>query len=245
MASQNVGYFGYDVWENGIVNYTDMSGSGDKVDDVLMSFGKGGNFGIGIGYMFTKNLGAELGANYLLGSTTKSAQKESDGSYVINQAVSAKQIQLSPMVVLKGNYAKINPYAKLGVLLGVGSKVTYEEDQLWNNNVYSIKEELDGGTAVGVTGAIGMDYAVNNKISLFGEIKANSLTYKPEKGSVVSATYNGEDDLGDWSNFYKETEFSDEYTEPTTFNPSAPRVMSRLTLPFSSIGVNLGMRFHF
>ena len=124
MAPQSVGFFGWNTWESGLVNF-ERTTTEDKYDDVVLSLGKGANFGANIGYMFTKNLGAELGINYLLGSKSTAVQKRTDGTDIVNQEISAKIIQLSPTFVLRGNYAKINPYAKAGLVFGLGTKVKY------------------------------------------------------------------------------------------------------------------------
>lgn len=242
MATQNVGYFGYYTYGQGIMNYEYNPSGADRVDDVLLSLGKGANFGVNLGYMFTKNLGAELGVNYLMGAEYTASQKGS-GNNVINQTLSAKMLQISPTVVLRGNYSQLNPYAKFGVLIGAGSKVTYVEDERYGSSTYYTKQELEGGTPVGFTGALGLDYAINSQFSVFGELKANSLTYSPEKGNVVVANYNGEDDLQYWDVADRQTVFSDDFE--LNSDPDQPTQASRLALPFSSIGLNVGVRVKF
>ena len=243
IATQNVGYFGFDTWERGIVNYDRNESGFDKVDDMLISLGKGANIGANIGYMFTKNIGAELGVNYLFGSDYTSVQKRTYGNnFTVNQSLSARMLQLSPTFVLRANYNQVNPYAKVGLLLGVGSKVTYKETGTSSAEKSEIKQELNGGAAVGVTGAAGLDYVINDKLSLFGEVRTNGLTYSPKKGKVVSYVSNGQEIVDKLPIDAREVVFSDSYTEAGN---DSPKNASRLALPFSSVGINVGMKFKF
>ncbi len=243
MSPRNVGFFGWNTWREGLVNFTRPNSGPDKFDDVPLSLGKGINFGMSIGYMFTENLGAELGANYLLGAETKSLQRNESGTDIIDQKISGKMVQLSPTFVLKGNYSQLNPYAKLGLVFGLGTKVTYEENEIFNNQPYDFIQVADGGTPVGFTGAIGMDYNLKPNLSLFGELKAVSLSYSPQKAHVTKYTENGVDKLPTMTVRNKETEFLDSYTQSTA--NTEPWRANRINLPFSSIGLNIGVKYNF
>ena len=78
---------------------------------------------------------------------------------------------------------------------------------MWNNQKYDFEQEADGGTPIGFTGALGLDFAVKPNLTFFSEIKAVNLTYAPEKAHVTKNMANGTDMLPTMSNYNKETEF--------------------------------------
>lgn len=222
-------------------NY-DYTGADDTYDDVMGSFGKGANVGIAAGYMLSPNFGAELGFNYLLGSKYESTGRTNLTTY--NQTMKGNMFQLSPSIVLKTNtVGKMNHYVKAGLLVGLGAKVTEEiEIRSGVNSAYGVRE-YTGNASLGITGAVGTEFAVNNNMAFFIEAKGNGLTYKPEKSEVVQATLNGQDQLQYLTVRDKNTVYLDSYTDNATVNE--PNRASRISMPFSSIGVNVGMRFKF
>ncbi|MGB0404315.1 MAG: hypothetical protein ACPGEG_09480, partial [Salibacteraceae bacterium] len=82
----------------GLYNYTETN-SGSTEEQVHSSLGKGLNLGVAFGYMFTENIGAEIGGSYLLGGKTKATDKYSDGS-TTEYEVSANMIRINPSVVI-------------------------------------------------------------------------------------------------------------------------------------------------
>lgn len=222
----------------------DYTGVDDFFDDVQGTYGKGANFGLSLGYMFNQNVGAELGLNYLLGSKF-SATEIYGANNNEKYETKGQMFQLSPSVVVRANNngSALNPYAKAGLLIGVGTKVTDEYTDTFGTNNFYEKREYTGNTAIGFTGALGVDYAINNKLSFFGEVKGNALSYRPEKSEVVVATNNGNDVLGTYSVRNRETEYLDSYIDNGTANQ--PRRESRISQPFSSVGFNLGLRMKF
>jgi hypothetical protein len=92
----------------------------------------------------------------------------------------------------------------------------------------------------------GANYKLNDKISLFGEIRIISLAYAPNKAEVTESKSNGVDMLPNMTIRDKQTEYSDNYTDDnnSSSNTSAPRKSTKQSLPFSSIGFNLGIRYY-
>jgi outer membrane protein W len=239
MAQQTLEYFD-------LTNTTSIPGP-DRYENIPVSFGKGANVGLNLGYMFTKNMGAELGFNYLMGSEyTVSTRYNSDPNRTIDRTMSAKMMQFKPAMVFRTQFNKLSPYAKVGLLVGVGSKIklgTLENDPDYN---YRSEErwEYDGGTSFGMHGALGAEYAINNKIGVFGEITGTGLTYAPKKGKMVTYTENGVDYLSDYDVRQKEIDFQNgSYVDDG--GKDKPKKVGKQYTPFSSIGLNVGVRFKF
>jgi hypothetical protein len=114
------------------------------------------------------------------------------------------------------------------------------------------KQEFRGVFSVGVIGAIGYSYALNDKFDLFAEveyiglaIKSGTVEYKEYKltapdGSVIK-------ELDDLTEYERYIEFVDEL-DPEDINnpdPNKPNKALRQEAPFSSIGFNIGIVMKF
>lgn len=231
----------------GVYNETDLTNGDTRYEYKSMSLGKGFNAGINVGYMFTKNIGAEIGANYLMGSEyTGTYKDETDPTYSYSQKVSAKMIQIKPAAVFRVNYDKISPYAKVGLVIGLGSKIKSNENWQDTSNGYNSERswEYNKGIAFGMHGAIGAEFAINDMIGIFGEITGTGLTYAPEKGKMTSRSINGVDQMPNYPTRTKEIDFQDGSFVDDGGNNVA-RKEAKQYMPFSSIGLNIGVRFKF
>lgn len=223
------------------VNY---SGTGTAYKSNQFSYGQGANVGIDLGYMFNRNVGAELGIDYLKGSKF-TAESISTGSYVEEITQYGQMLQLSPKVVVRANPAKVTPYAKFGLSLGLMPETTEEYTARDSGDNYKEVLVKEGGTPVGVTGALGIDYAINTKMSLFGEIRSTAMSYKPTKGTYTEAVWNGDNDLQYWDYDEIHIEYVDEYNSTENAGTSTATKSERITEPFSNVGLNIGFRYSF
>ncbi|MEO8235803.1 MAG: outer membrane beta-barrel protein [Flavobacterium sp.] len=242
MGTGNANYYQSAVL--GMINSTETSATTSQSEFIKTNLGKGVNAGANFGYMFNKNIGLELGANYLIGGKTKSAQTHSNGDYTKSE-VSAKMFQIKPTLVFRGGYDKINPYAKVGLVIGSG-KISNTQNEKDGIDIYSRTLELNGGTPIGFHASLGTLYKLNEKISLFGELNLVSLEYAPKKGIYIQYTKNGVDQLPTMTTREKEVEFVDSYTDTgSPSNPNEPNKSFQIPLSFSSFGLNFGVQYHF
>ena len=245
-SSYNMGTGNVDYLKSsflGMFNSTETSSSRTE-ELVKVNLGKGINVGANFGYMFTKNIGFELGANYLLGSKIKASQTSYTGDYG-NSEIYAKMIQINPTLVFRSGFEKINPYAKVGMVLGSG-KIINNQNHKNGEDVTNTTLELDGGTPIGFHASIGTLYNINNKIALFGEVNLVSLEYAPKKGNFTKYIKNGEDILPLLQTRVKEVEFSDSFTETgEESNPNEPSKAAFIPFSFSSFGINVGIQYQF
>lgn len=224
---------------SGVPMYT-VDRMGESIETVPYSFGKGANVGINLGYMFTPNIGVELGADYLLGAKNKFRSVIDGQSSEL--AMHSKMIQLRPTMVVSGGGTKINPYAKVGVVLGIGGKIISEYAAISSGNTEEVELERSKGFAFGFTGAGGVDFIINDKISIFSEIGFTGLSFSPEKGEVTKVVVNGEDRLPLLS--VQQTQF----VYLNNANPSAgtanePQQAPRSSYNFNSMGITMGVKF--
>ncbi len=233
MSATNLDYFAF-------YNYTSAPNS-TTLEQVYVSLGKGINIGGTFGYMFNENIGAELGVSYLLGSKFTAMDEYETGT--TDYTLSSKMLRINPSLVIASGLDDINPYAEFGLVIGMGS-VTYEVDENYDGDKSNTVIMLDGGLALGLSAAIGANFNINDNMSFFAEINMINMSYAPTKGEYTEATYNGTDELPDWTTSEKEIEFVDSYTYFNDNPPSdsEPSQELKQVLPFGSVGLNVGLR---
>jgi opacity protein-like surface antigen len=211
-----------------------------------VSLGKGLSVGGAFGYMFNENIGAELGISYLMGSTWESKMAYSDfaTSMTRTNEISSKMTRINPQFVISMEANKLTPYAKVGLLLGMGSmslnsKVEYLDGVVEQTTIFN------GGVATGFTTTIGASYAINDKISLFGDLNMVNMSYSPTKGIMTKYAENGVDLLSLMDPIEKEIQFVDTYVEDDNIQPSItePSKALKIKFPFSSVGVHIGVKY--
>jgi hypothetical protein len=232
---------------------TNASGTSTSTDytKVNLSLGKGINTGFFVGFMFNKNLGAELGVSYLIGSkTTIQDEASSNNASSIDEIIfKGNMLRLTPALKMMVGEGKLQPYTKLGMIVGVGGKFTEEYNSSstgpFGSSSSIEKYEYTGGVSLGFYGGLGINYALSENLCLFGEIAGNYQNWAPTKGELVTATYDGLDELPFMTTSEKEVEYFDELTvnnnSPT--DPGSPSKDLKFYVPFSSIGINIGLVF--
>jgi len=210
-------------------------------EQVNVSLGKGFSLGGAFGYMFNKNIGAELGVSYLIGGKSKAQNNYTNDK--IDYTLSSKMLRINPSIVISSGFDGINPYAKFGLIIGSGS-IMYEYNDNNDGNIEITKMKMNGGLALGLSSSIGVLFNLNDKMSFFGELNMINLSYAPTKGEIIEATYNGTDELPKMTTSEKEIEFVDSYTYNLNNPPSdsQPRKELKHKMPFGSFGINFGLK---
>ena len=271
-VTTNVGYALGMTKVNGFVNNTTYSSKYDpntgknttlrSYDDVPLSLGNGFNFGISGGYFFNQYLGVELGLNYLIGGETKltysyeTAWLNPDNTIRTEQRLSTQKLssnmfRILPSIVITPGFEKLNPYLKMGVVIGFGNILLVSESNVTTNDTlvllnHTVEEiKFFGGLAFGFQGTIGADYGINEKIKIFAEANYLGYSYAPSKAEVIKYELNGTDNLPNLSESEKKYELLDSYTEDGTFNRDEPSKLTKIGFPYGSMSFNLGIKLLF
>jgi outer membrane protein W len=233
-----------EIRRNGSNTYEISNGSG--------SFGKGVQFGATAGFMFSENIGAELNVGYLVG--TKSTYINNDITrtpdfYLYENKMSGNMLRLTPALKFSVGKDKLKPYMRLGLVIGLAGKIksveTYSSNVTPLNLVYvTIAESsMTGGVSLGLSAGLGVNYKLNDKLGIFAEIAFISQSWAPNKSLLTKYTENGVDKLGSMTTNQKETIYLNSYTEVSgANNPSVPAQALKTAMPFSSIGLNIGVQ---
>lgn len=216
------------------------------IEGVHGSLGKGLNMGVSFGYMFNKNVGAELGINYLRGSVIKSTYTDYTYIYTNLQTLTTKanMLRIIPTIVISSAEGSLRPYAKVGLVMGVLGKTTDIYTDKIGTYDYEETRESSGGIAIGFASNLGLKIEGAN-IALFGELAMINQSWAPTKNTMTESKFKGVDQLGSMTTYQKETIYVDSYTEPLTPNQDLPRENTKQYLPMSSFGINVGIRIPF
>lgn len=237
----------------GFNNFTSDNNS-VSFEQIDVSYAQGVNFGLIVGYYFNQYLAVEVDANYLIGAEF-TARDEEDSDFfrsTTDYRTSANMLRIIPALVISPGFEGLDPYARIGLVLGFGQIEYRQSDVLTDRqsnttNRTTQSSEFSGGLAWGINGSLGLRYALSDRLSLFGEVNLISMSYAPTRGELVEATDNGMDVLPFLPTSEKELELVDEIQEDFN-NPrpdSEPTQALRQHFPFSSIGLNLGIVVHF
>lgn len=217
------------------------------------SLGKGINTGLYAGYMFNKNLGTELGFSYLIGSKNVFTDEYNNSTIPSSSKTEdewrGRMIRIVPTIRMTAGEKKLRPYMKAGLIVGVGGKLYSDRHSIdvdpLSTTTTEESWEYSGGMSLGFHGGIGINYMVNDKIGIFAEVAGNYQNWAMKKGSMTKYTVNGVDQMAMLDTRDKEIEFVDSYSydSSTPSNPNQPDKSTKFYLPFSSIGINLGVHF--
>lgn len=194
-----------------------MENGNTKYEVIHISLGQGFNFGGTVGYMFNKYIGTEIGISYIWGKTFEANihTELTNEKYTL----ASNMVRVLPSIVLHTGFKKFNPYARLGLVIGIG-KVIYAYEDYYIPQTTEIK--YYGGVAFGVNAALGSTFTLNNRFSLFGEISTINMSYGPAKSKITKATENGQDILPNLHVYNKEAEYVNSYVKEPYDRSSTP-----------------------
>lgn len=246
-VSVNGGYgFAWNAQDLGELEFYKEASTANSttLERVPVSLGQGFNFGGAFGYMFNDNIGAQIDVSYLIGKEHSVSGTWPDARY--EYKLSSQMWRFTPAIIITPGFDRFNPYGKIGLSVGVGH-VIEDMEIIDDMDVIKGKARLDGGVSFGLNTAFGVDYILNENFTLFSQVTLYSMTYAPEKGELTEISLNGADILHQLTTNEKEIEYVDKYTySHTSPEPdSAPSKELKHNLPFSSLGVNIGLRFRF
>lgn len=198
------------------------------------------------GYMINEHFAFELGFNYFYGFTLQSTNTDPISSY--DTKWRGQMLSIVPALVLSIPLDKLKPYARLGLKLGVLNSIVYWEQ---NVNIYESNQTTEviqtqikeyGGIAVGAQAAVGTEIVLSSRLSLFGEIQLDGISYSPKHGKYTEYDINGTDILGSLPVNMKDWNFVNETTFPATIPQDQPGEQVKKNFHFGNAGVVVGVK---
>lgn len=223
----------------------------DNIEIKSMGLGSGLNAGIAFGYMLTDNIGVELGVNEYIGIAKKTTYTNNSIEASITRKGSGMMLQLVPAITLTPALGKINPYARIGMIVGILPSAKVKQNstsEMGEELKTTATEEYDykdyGGVAVGFTAAAGAIYQLSERINLFAELIFNGITYSPTKGKVKTWTVDGIDQLPYKTTKEKEWTYEKKYNSDEVIPDTSPDKKDKDTYEFSDVLLNIGIRIN-
>lgn len=249
----------------GIMQSTDVTinadGSSVNVKSLNGTVGAGIKANITAGYMFSPYIGAELGVSYFHGDRTMIGRLRSPQT-ISEENTYLRGFDVAPGVFLTPNFKTLNPYARMGIIVPVAGKLTIETMARKPNGagagtdlMVEGKSEVTARFSVGYFGALGIDYPINDNLSIFGEVEIKNLSIKSKSAEITeystTAITNGQSQLvpgqqlADLPVYEKQFNFTDDYNQSTTTPPNqnGPRQIPTQFVNASGTGINVGVRF--
>ncbi len=213
-----------------------------------VSLSKGIHAGLAMGTYITSWIGAELQFTYLINqeTTVKDSYLYTDGNYSNTYTIQSKFMRFALSMILYKNFNTVSLYLAPGLLVG-SPKITYSHLYYDQYNGFYDEEfqkwDYKGGTAIGFTGALGINIMPSDIFGFFIEIRTDIINYAPTNGYRQDYYFvqDGQHMDPDNSTYATEIEFVDSYTEPYDPNPAVPQQQLRLTYPLSSIQAAFGV----
>lgn len=239
------GYYG----QNKTTTIT-SSGSTTKLENVYGSYGQGINLGLRVGYMFTENIGADLGLNYVLGSTFETIEKETTSISTSETTYEtwANTFLINPCVVLSTSQEKmISAYTRFGIAIGMPSvNGTMKSNSTSPVGTFTREEEREASMAVGIgfTGALGVDIHFGEMFGVYGEVNLLSMTSKHNSIEITKSTLNEKDILSDLPAEQKKINYVDELEIKSPGDEPKDQLRTGSN-PFDALGINVGLKIRF
>jgi hypothetical protein len=232
-------------------DYTGVTTSGGSTKAVSASYGSGPNFSVAVGYKFNQNFMFDLSGSYLIGNKYTTS---SYGRYIYDTATTvdsdfyethARGFFLNPSFVFSAGFGKAAPYGRFGIVVGFPQMtrnesyystidVTTQYDKTW---VYK------NGIAIGYQAAIGMNWKLSDKLDIYTEVNILNLTWYPYQSNLTKYIRSGENLLPDMSVSEIQTNYVKSVNPFNTQDPTKPSEETKVSMPLSSVSVNVGLRF--
>lgn len=222
------------------------------------SYGKGFDISFGLGVKAARNLALELEIGYLIGAKDKEDDQYYDTTYAYPLIIKEKRS-------FKANTFRINPkfvfeiplkndhcfYSKIGYMIGVGNAKSSTQSQWYYDNGWygegSFERTYTGGIVSGSTMALGFRFATKEEDTyFFMELTGANLHRTFKKGTMTTAIANGQNDIDNQPDFYKEFI----YVDQAEYNLKGrdlyePRQIPAYRANYSSVGFRLGFAKYF
>lgn len=209
------------------------------------SLGRGVPVNVTIGSMFSKYVGIELGAEYLLGNKISNKVYYeglgSESSEVISY--SAKTLRLIPALRFSVPGEKVKPYLRTGLVVSVFSTVNANNLYVADHDFIEMSNEEEftykGNLSLGFMSGLGVSFQLTRSLNLFTEANLITQSWSPRKMELTKKVENGVDVLEQVPQKSRVTEFVDHYKD-TDVNQSL-----KVQFPLSRIGIVAGLQMKF
>lgn len=204
-----------------------------KQEGVYGSLGSGFTFSSSYLHMYSKNIGLDLGLQYLWGKKYESTNSSSGsyGTFTDKSKINSQGLLFGPSLVMAIGEKKVRPYVQIGIT--AGSFKVHSEESYPNSKTTT---EYYGGITIGFKGGFGIDAPISENANFFSECVFTSMSYYPKKATTTYSNGSPQQNV----EFEKELTYNSSYSNS---NP-APNTYKELrsSIPFGSLALNIGLK---
>jgi hypothetical protein len=204
-----------------------------KQEGIYGSLGSGFTFNSSYLHMYSKNIGLDLGLQYVWGKKYESTSSSSgqNNTYTEKNKIYSRGLLFGPSLIVMMGENKVRPYVQIGIT--AGSIKVHGEDSYSN---FKTTTEYYGGISIGFKGGFGIDAPISENAKFFTECVFTSMSYYPKKGTITYSDGSPQQKV----EFEKDITYNVSNSNP---NP-APNTQKELrsSLPFGSIALNIGLK---
>jgi hypothetical protein len=227
---------------------TDYSSNNETAEASKKGFGTGLPFVLAAGYKIHENIKIELGVNYFYGFNLKYEYTSSNAKY--SYKMNAQMLSLVPAFIFNLPLEKFQPYARLGLKIGILNRLITEENAEFTGELKTFADTRDyilrdyGGIPVGVQAAIGTEIVLSDKFSFFGEIQVDGISYAPAHGKYTKYEENGADQLGNMTTKEKEVDYVTDIDYNENIPDDQPDKEIKTNYPLNNVGIVIGVKIN-
>ena len=222
----------------------------------LYSYGKGISGQLLLGYTIGNGFSAEIGGVFNRSNYSTSVRSAAGNFSLITSETntdvtySAWMVRNTYGVKLESQYKRVNAFVRTGLSLGfAGLKETSDSefiDHYTPSPPVVTKREYaySGNVSIGAYIGLGSSVRLSERLDFVAEAVTYIQNWSPKKRELVSHTVDGIDQLEGTSVFDREIEFVSEMDESSNGSDhSIPQKVLRITEPFSSFMITVGLRY--
>ncbi len=239
---------GQTMYQNGIAYGGSLNYSTQNYSLKSASLSAGVQSSLAVGYLINKNVGVQLDLNLNIAPkkytfTINNAPFTGGFTGDVTLETQSKSLILTtPSVVLQTGGDVWNLYSRFGIVIPLNTKITQHETDINSpgtgaRQVDVFTYEIKNSFSPGFSAAIGIQYKLNERLSLWGEASMLSLTQYIKQQELKEITVDGAG--------YPLTSYTGNiitnYSKNITVNSSQSNLPA-YAQPFSNVGINFGIR---
>ena len=231
---------------------SNYSPSYDIVKKVDVKWGSGLNVELAGGYKFNKYLGVDLAVRDFYGCDFKTTADGGGAETYFTETTKyrAMVLGLNPSVIITPGFDNFNPYAKIGVDVGVFPQVYKKETNTQGSatggsTTYSYQGVYYGHIPVGFTASGGVEWNFADNMNIYAEVNYFMMNYSPAHYKLTKYSENGVDKLGDLFTKDKRIDFVKSFDKTETIPNDSPNKQLKITMPLEGVGIQFGYTLKF
>lgn len=206
-------------------------------DEVEDTYNKGAFLQFGFGYTLSKYIAIEADFAYLWGAWIKPDLIEIN-NFRYDFRTKMRSFIFAPSLVISPDVSgSWKPYAKLGGVVFLNPEIKSKVQVTDFSGTYVFRDEVKNGLAFGSSGALGVDYFLDDHFSVFAEISVFLAAYTPKKRQIKEYSLSG----NDLSFLLLSTEWK--LKKEISSQDAFDKFDIAYTMPLSGLGFNFGIKY--